>query len=133
MNKVKRIVASLAATVTVGAVSLSAAAYSDPPFDVSISYNSYKWSKPATKEDNSNKAGVHARGGNVSSQSPVYVTIYSKQRLGNVDRVSGTIYLNKNKQDKDIFYTDTFSPNNSYYLLFETGAYSATVSGFWNP
>lgn len=133
MNKIKRIFASLMVAATVGAVSISAATYSNPSYSLNISYKSYAWSAAAVKEDTSNSAAVHSTGGNVSSTKPVYVTIYSDTRIGNVDRVSGTILLTSNSQDKTITYTDTVSQNKSYYILGETGAYSATVSGYWNP
>lgn len=137
MNKIKKVVASLAAVATVSAVSISAAAYTNNPLqNFSISSNSNKWSDAATKEDGfESGAGVHATGGTVSSTRPIYFTVYNQKRLSNINRGSSTAVLRGNNQDITINYTDRdiVYQGGTYYLLGETGVYSSSIVGYWNP
>lgn len=137
MNKIKKVVASLAAVATVSAVSISAAAYTNTPLkDFNIASYSNKWSSAATKEDGfASGAGVHSRGGTVSTNRPIYFTVYNQQRLSNINRCGSTVAMRSNNDDISIGYTDSnlVYEGGRYYLLGETGVYSASIEGYWNP
>ena len=136
MNKVKRIVASLVATATVGAVSLSASAYSTNYFNFNIPYEGYNWSVEAKKEDGfDSDAVLHPSDGTVSSNIPIFVTVYSKQQRNNAYRGSSTATMKSNSNAVTIKYTDSSLVHQGgyYYLLGETGAYSSSANGKWNP
>ena len=137
MNKLKKAVASLSALATVSALGISAAAYANHPLqNFSISSYSSKWSSAATKEDGFDSgAGVHATGGTVSTNRPIYFTVYNQRRLSNINRCGSTVPLRGNTKSVTIGYTDRniVYQGGTYYLLGETGTYSASIEGYWNP
>lgn len=137
MGKLKKAVASLAALATVSALGISAAAYANNPLqNFSISSNSNKWSDAATKEDGfESGAGVHATGGTVSTNRPIYFTVYNQKKLSNINRCGSTAALRGNTQSVTMGYTDSniVYQGGTYYLLGETGAYSSSLTGYWNP
>lgn len=137
MNVLKKVVASVAACATLGVMAVSASAYANNPLqNFSISSYSSKWSSAATKEDGfESGAGVHATGGTVSTNRPIYFTVYNQRRLSNINRCGSTATLRGNTQSVTIGYTDRniVYQGGTYYLLGETGVYSASIVGYWNP
>ena len=133
MKKIKRVVASLVTLAAISALGVSASAYKDPDFNFYIGEDSGNWSKAAVKEDSLNTAGVHTRDGTVSSSKPLYATVYSAMIPGNTYRVSTTAILKSKSADETMIYTDYYAEGEKYYLRGETGAYSLTAEGYWNP
>lgn len=133
MNMFKKAVASMAALAAISALGISASAYNNPDFDFSIGYNSGNWSKVAVKEDSLNTAAVHTREGTVSSTKPLYTTVYSAMVTGNTYRLTTTATLRSNSADGTMTYTAAYAQGGRYYMRGETGAYSLTAEGYWNP
>ncbi len=132
MNKLKRIVASVMAAATVSAMGITASAYSYPPFKFSLGYNSGDFAA-AVKEDTLQTAGVHTTGGTVSAQKPMSVTVYSTDVANNTYRMTDTKSLTSNSDNCTLTYEITANKNTTYYLRGESGRYSLTASGTWNP
>lgn len=130
--KIKTIVASVMAAATVSAMGITASAYSNPDFDFEIGYNSGDWDA-AVKEDTLQTAGVHTNGGTVSAQKPMSVTIYSSQVANNTYRMSNSKTLTSNSDNCTLTYEKTANKDTTYYLRGESGRYSLTATGYWNP
>lgn len=120
MAKIKKIVASLAAIATISAVGICASAYSNPTFDFIISSNSGSWSNGAVKENILNYAGVHTTSGTVSSQSPMFVTIYSSKNLNNRYHKTDTGTLRNNADYCTLTYQSSYDQDETYYLHGES-------------
>lgn len=132
MKKIKTIVASVMAAATVSAMGITVSAYSNPGFDFNIGSNSGNWAS-AVKEDTLSTAGVHTTGGTVSAQKPMSVTIYSTMVANNTYRMSDTGTLTSNSDNCTLTYEKTANKNTTYYLRGESGRYSLTATGYWNP
>lgn len=132
MKKIKTIVASVMAAATVSAMGITASAYANPGFDFNIGYNSGNWAS-AVKEDTLNTAGVHTTGGTVSAQQPMSVTVYSTTVANNTYRMTNTKTLTSNKDDCTLTYEKSANKDTTYYLRGESGRYSLTAKGYWNP
>lgn len=133
MNKLKRIIVALAATATVSTVGISASANSNPTYDFNIGYNNGCWSKGATKEDNYNMVDVQTTGGTVCGQMPMYVTTYSYPNTSNRYRKTNTDMLKSNDDSCILYYEGSYQKGDTYYLRGESGYYSMTAKGYWNP
>ncbi len=137
MNKLKKAVASIAACAVLGAMAVSASASVTDTFNYNLTSSSYYgWSSYATKNTGySTNAEIVTQGGNMTASKPVYVTAYYLKKLGNVYRVSGTNMIKSTGSVVYLSYTDPnlVSSGNTYSLLGETGAYSVTANGYWNP
>lgn len=136
MNVLKKVVATVAACATLGAMAVSASAYTTNYFYFSVPYEDCKWAGSVVKEDGfDSPAAVHATSGNVTARTPIFVTIYNKKQRNNAYRVSSTNMLESNDDNVQVNYTDAnlVYKGGAYYLLGETGAYTSTANGKWNP
>lgn len=137
MNVLKKVVASVAACAALGTMAVSAYASTSDKFNFNLnSSNYYGWSPYAKKNTGfGTSAEIIPQGGDASASKPVYVTAYYIMKLGNVYRVSGTNTLKSNSNPVYLSYTDAnlVEAGKTYSLLGETGTYSVTANGYWNP
>lgn len=137
MNILKKVIASVAACAALGAMAISVSASTTDTFDFNLNFSDYYgWSPYAKKTTGfGTSAEVIPQNGDASASKPIYVTVYYIKKLGNVYRVSGTNMLKSNTNPVYISYTDAslVEAGKTYSLLGETGSYTVSAKGYWNP
>lgn len=133
MTKAKKIAASIAAGLTLSAVSVTAYAASGE-FDFHLpDRGGHEFSDHVKKINTNNYAEVNIDDGYASSEAYAYLTVYkSKDYTGGavtnsklVEKPSGYIRLSykSGEGNKDSYY----------YLCFSVGYYGASLDGTWEP
>lgn len=148
MKAIKKIVAAAAAAVTVGVLSIGAAAATDSTttadYEGYVKFGSYyladkggfKDTDPVQKHDPFPYCAVYIDGGTVSSSSPVYLGVYNSDNQSAAKGQSAT-KLNpwdENYNSIKMYYYDGMGIVGEFYTLHLNSGYNGvTVSGRWAP
>lgn len=138
MASIKKIIAVVAAAVTVSALGVVAFAgtdeYTQNVFDFRLAgRGQYMWSNVAEKEDNEDYAVVYTTGGYVSSENPVYMSVHKSKSLSSSDRLSGSITVTSTSDRYEIDYTTIRGAGSYNYLYVSSGYNAAQIKGYWLP
>lgn len=131
MSKLKKVVAALLATATVGTLSVSAFAdYAHPEFDFNLNRFNLGFSKAAVKQDSYNYAMANCKEGNINSTSYILLSVVPSNTT---NKVSNEIMVTSLSNYRLDYRAGKYSENSSYRLRGETDEYGAYVSGKWDP
>lgn len=138
MNKIKRIVAALAAAATVSTLGICAYAEADPNPDNWFSFmlsgqGKSDWSAKAEKENDDDEGYVLTKTGSVSATSPIYVTIYKERSVSSSNVLSKTVTVTDPSELYKIEYTTHRGTGSINYLRGACGYNGAQITGYWQP
>lgn len=133
MTKAKKIAASIAAGLTLSAVSVTAYAASGE-FDFHLpDHGGHEFSGHVKKTNTNDYAEVNIEGGHASSTAYAYLSVYKNLNFTGGEVTSPKLITNPSGYHKLSYKSGEGTEDSYYYLCFSVGYYGASLEGTWTP